>query len=444
MSAQDVRFLIENAEIVKPLQRFNLKPLAEINFSGGEEWLVRGLLPKHGVVLGYGASQSFKTFALLDLAICISTGISSWGDFEIDCPENAACVYIAAEGMGGIEKRISAIKMRREIEAAPFFLLNDRPALGKENDPDKLTLISEIKGLLGNSVSLVIIDTLSQCLGGGEENGAGMQAIIAAATDIAKSLNCVVVLVHHTGHQGKDPRGHSSALGNPDSLLLFENDGHLKSKVTVKKQKDGETGFSFGVELSEVALGTDKYGKSVTTLAVETIANSEPNRPQSKTLNSGQRFFMAQFEIALGNSQREIKPFPDGPKLVAVSKEAVREQFNAASAHKEDAAKRQAFNRALNSLVEASYLITREINGHAYLWKRRTDEASTSKNQNRDTVTPLKGGVTPVTQGPATRRDNVTSCHDVTPSERGIHPTTRSNNSPALEITYIGDGSVEL
>jgi len=444
MSEEAVQFQIESAEVFKASQRYDFKSLAEIDFTGEQEWLVHGLLPKKGVVLMYGASQSLKTFVALDLCIKIASGTSKWGEFEIDAQGKNACIYVAAEGMGGIEKRIAALKIRDNIKAAPFYLIADRPVLGKDIEPDKEDLIADIQSVVGQEVGVVVIDTLSQCLGGGEENGAGMQAIIAAATDISTYLDCIVILIHHTGHQGKDPRGHSSALGNPDTLLLLESDGNLKSKITIKKQKDGETGITIGVELSEVELGINKYGKSITTLVVSKVGTSAPSRTERSDLTASQRFFMKQFEIAFGDHRKEIKPFPDGPKVIAVSKDAVRDQFYAASAHMEDAAKRQAFKRAVNKLIEISYLITREVDGRPFFWKNRKEEDAPLPRRDRDNVTPLKGGVTHVTQPTVTEIDIVTQCHDVTSLQKESPPPSLISEPIILGLTYLEDGSVEL
>ena len=395
-------------------------------------------------MLAYGASQSFKTFFLLDLTTSIASNASYWGSFRIDNPDGRACVYVAAEGMAGVEKRIAAIKSQRKIRSSSFYLVKARPALGRDRESDKDELVSEIKLVTGNNVAVVVIDTLSQCLGGGEENGGGMQAIIGAATDIASALNCVVILVHHTGHQGKEPRGHSSTLGNTDALLFLENDGGLRSSVTIRKQKDGAPRLAFSVNLKEVELGRDKYNVAVKTLVVAEVGNKEIRRPQGKNLKKGEQTFMKQFDIALEDGSKEIRPFIDGPLVSAVLKDALRTQYFAANAHQEAATTRRNFNRALQDLVESGYLVSRDVEGGVYLWKSRNEEARHLQWLGRDNRDTLKGVVPSVPLIPETKRDIVPDC-PVVPPQTDPPPFSSWNTDPRIEcVVYRDDGSVLL
>lgn len=452
MTQQDVANLIDNAKpfeqvggeptpVVK-LKRFHLQHFDAIKPNLEEEWLVQDILPKNGVAIVYGASQSYKTFLLLDLTTSIASNASYWGSFRIDNPDGRACVYVAAEGMAGAEKRIAAIKSQRKIRSSSFYLVKARPALGRDRESDKDELVSEIKLETGNNVAVVVIDTLSQCLGGGEENGGGMQAIIGAATDIATALNCVVILVHHTGHQGKEPRGHSSALGNPDTLLLLENDGCLRSSVTIRKQKDGATGLAFSVNLKEVELGRDKYNEPVKTLVVAEVGNKEIRRPQGKNLKKGEQTFMKQFEIALRDGSKEIRPIADGPKVSAVLKDALKEKYFAANAHQEPATRRRNFDRTLQGLVESGYLASCDVEGAVYLWKSRNEEVRQLRGLGRDNRDTLKGVVPSVPLIPETKRDIVPDC-PVVPPQTDPPPFSSWNTDPRIEgVVYRDDGSV--
>ena len=221
MSDQDVTDLIKNAKNVvdealpdNGKQRFTFQSGTDIDFQPDDDlFLIEGVIPQKGVLIAYGPTQTYKSFIMLDMAASIAEADKQWGPFPIENQNSGKCIYVAAEGAGGIKKRLAGIKAHRENQLANLLLLSDRPILGLPKGGDTTELIAEMKAL--GKISMVVIDTLSQVLGGGDENGSGMQVVLAAATDISNELSCAVVLVHHTGHQGKDPSGHSSAMGNP-------------------------------------------------------------------------------------------------------------------------------------------------------------------------------------------------------------------------------------
>ena len=262
---------------------------------------------------------------------------------------------------------------------------------------------------------MVAIDTLAQVLGGGDENGSGMQATLAAATDISSELNCAVVLIHHPGHHGKDPRGHSSAMGNADTLLQFEDDGLLRSKVTVRKQKDEESGKTFCVDLKLQQLGRTKAGLLTTTLVVEKIADAPvKNHAQQKRLTPTQTDLMSAYRLAFSGKRETITLSESTSQVEAVSLKSLRTVFNSRNSHKSRNTRGQAFGRAINELISGGLLCSAEYQAEPYIYSRK-EEFSSSSGQDRDIRDTLKGVVTLVPPSPVTDLDNVTQCHSVTP-----------------------------
>jgi 5S rRNA maturation endonuclease (ribonuclease M5) len=85
---------------------FPLIAWKDIAFDLEEECRVEGVLPLVGLACLYGGPGSGKTFILLDLFARMARG-GFWGGREVkQCP----VVYIAAEGSGGIKKRIVGLK----------------------------------------------------------------------------------------------------------------------------------------------------------------------------------------------------------------------------------------------------------------------------------------------------------------------------------------------
>jgi hypothetical protein len=66
----------------------------EITFAGGEESLIKRVLPRRGVAVVYGKPASFKSFVVGHMALCVALGWVWAGRHVYQAP----VVYIAAEG----------------------------------------------------------------------------------------------------------------------------------------------------------------------------------------------------------------------------------------------------------------------------------------------------------------------------------------------------------
>jgi RecA-family ATPase len=155
----------------------------------------RGAFTAHWSWGLYGGPGSVKSFILIDLFARMSTG-GLWGGRDVDpCP----VVYVAAEGAGGIKKRIEALKVVRAEKGlpadVPFYLTSVAPNLGTgDGDCKELIACIEATGIRPGAIA---IDTTSQSIGGADENGAGMAQLVVNATAIINHFGSLVVLVHH-------------------------------------------------------------------------------------------------------------------------------------------------------------------------------------------------------------------------------------------------------
>jgi hypothetical protein len=265
---------------------FPLVAWKDIAFDLEEECRVERVLPLVGIGCLYGGPGSVKTFILLDLFARMARG-GFWGGREVkQCP----VVYIAAEGGNGIKKRIAGMKKvaaEKGLPAdIPFHLIMVAPNLGAGNgDCKKLIADTEATGAHPRAIA---IDTTTQALGGADENGAGMDALVVNATALAVHFQCLVVLVHHTPVSDDDRlRGKGSLLGGLDvSIISKREKGSLVATLTVKKMRDEDETQSFAVNLARVVLGHTGKGREVSTLVVETV---EPSAESDKKPKSGKK-----------------------------------------------------------------------------------------------------------------------------------------------------------
>ena len=284
-----------------PIIRFaNIEPVLD------GLWIVKGLLPAGGLTAVYGASQSGKSFLLLDALLHVAAG-GEWAGRKI---QQCRVLYIAAEGQRGFMNRVVAARTRKELpEGTPFDLIVKVPNFGTSRD-DANILIAEIKAEYGDDLPGVIgIDTLSQTMCGANENSPeGMGMFLANAKTIAEALNCTVIITHHTGKDAeKGERGHSSLPANIDARWLVERCGST-SRVTLKKQRDGQDSLQWRFRLNKEIVGYDEDNYEVTSCTVEIVEAPAALVPQteaaaaSKQHLRGEREFDAAFDEALLNN----------------------------------------------------------------------------------------------------------------------------------------------
>jgi AAA domain len=200
--------------------KFKLVPFREIRFTAGDEWRIKRVIPRQGVAVLIGSPKAFKSFIALNISFHIALGWDWAGRKTLQ----GAAIYIAAENVGGTRKRkagFEAANFEDLPDEVPFYLIETAPNLGIEKH-DRAALITSIEAV-GVRPGIIVIDTLAQSLGGGEENNAGMVTFVANATALAAHFKTCVLIVHHVGlSDDRRSRGHTSLPGGADAMLLTE------------------------------------------------------------------------------------------------------------------------------------------------------------------------------------------------------------------------------
>lgn len=200
------------------------------------QWLIEGIMLVGTLVGLIGKPGSWKTFLALDWALSIATGELWNGRALLRGP----VVYIAAEGANGIRKRVRAWCQFHGLDPAEvldkriFVIDHPVPFLDATHVE---VLIQTIRDRVPG-VALVVVDTLARCFVGGEENSAGEMGMFVDALDSIKSATgSTVLVVHHRGRTGENPRGSSAFDAALDTVVDSTASGTAVS-VTCLKQKD--------------------------------------------------------------------------------------------------------------------------------------------------------------------------------------------------------------
>jgi hypothetical protein len=223
--------------------------------------LVRDLLDLGAMSVVYGQSNVGKTFVVVDLAFHIAAGMS-WAGHEVT---QSKVLYIAAEGGLGIKKRLAALQQRHPGVAEDNFILMPVGVDLRTAGGDTQAVIDTMRSL-GGDFGLVVVDTLSRTLAGGDENGpTDMGAFITRTDSIRAASGAHMLIVHHSGKNlTKGARGHSSLRAATDTEIELE-DGAIK----VTKQRDLECGPGYEFQLHGCVIGLDPDGAPVKSATVK-------------------------------------------------------------------------------------------------------------------------------------------------------------------------------
>ena len=225
-------------------------------------WLVKHVIPADSIGMLFGGSGTFKSFIALDAALHVAHGLPFMGRLTMKGP----VIYIAAEGGAGLWQRINAWHRSRGLKPADAALYVVPVALDLTADAWRVVEAAQLAGV---APLMVVVDTLSQTYSGEENSANEMAAYLRELGSRFRALwACVVLLIHHSGHQATErPRGSSAIRSNVDFLLgVHRDEREMLATVGCSKQKDGELFDDALFALSVYELGHDDDGDKVTSL----------------------------------------------------------------------------------------------------------------------------------------------------------------------------------
>ena len=240
-------------------------------------FLVDGVLEEGGSAVLYGPSGLGKSFVGLDIAASVSCGVP-WLGRPV---RQGAVIFVAAEGAGGLNDRLSAWKTKHEVDwLSDLYIVRDAVNLMIVQDAVELIYMVETVRPV-----LVIFDTYARCMVGGDEISAKDTGRVISNLDrIRRETGAATLSIHHTDKSGKTERGSGALRAAVDTMIELEKP---KSGLvlTCSKQRNVEPFAPINIQLVKVGDALVPEIRSQAVTADEAVAQSPYRADIESTLS---------------------------------------------------------------------------------------------------------------------------------------------------------------
>ena len=238
------------------------------------KWLIKGWLPEEGLVMVYGASNSGKTFAVLDMLLTMSTGRQEWQERKA---KEVSCLYLCGEGKAGLRGRVAVWVQEHHGTSTGRFGVSSGPK--QLNEPADLAYVSEQIRLSGLNPKVIAIDTLNRFFSGNENKADEIGGFLGALSELQAETHALIILIHHTGvseEAQNRARGSSAIRGAVDVEIHVENENGCIT-LTQTKQRDAEVQEPIHLRLvsREIEGWFDEDGEPVRSAVLESLKEEE-------------------------------------------------------------------------------------------------------------------------------------------------------------------------
>jgi hypothetical protein len=332
--------------------RIRLIAFDDIQLGTQRRYLVKGLIPRTGLIIVWGPPKSGKSFWTFDMMMHVALD----RDYRSRRVHHGAVVYCAFEGQTGFEARCAAFRQRllaEDRKPVPFFL--EPVTLDLVRDASELA--SVIRLTLGDTKPVaIVLDTLNRSLRGSESSDEDMADYVRAADTLREAFECAIIIVHHCGIDGTRPRGHTSLTGAADAQLSVRRDAADNIVVMVEYAKDGLQGGSVVSRLEVVEVGTDEDGEAITSCVVIPAEAVDANASKPPRMSKAATIALRALTEAIaecGEAAPASNHVPEAARVVALDRWRDYAYQRGVSTSDEPRARQLAFKRASEHLIAA-------------------------------------------------------------------------------------------
>jgi hypothetical protein len=363
------------------------------------DWLVADMLPEIGVALVSGQWGTYKTFVALDLVGAVMT-MTSFAGRTVN--RQGGTLWLAAEGQAQVRVRLDGLAQEKvakaehgdsvkpiDSEHMPFVWRMSSPPLSDNEARGLLRQLiavaaKEMRERFDLELAIVVIDALTSAANFKDANDASeTQRVFGMLASLAAEFGLLIVVIDHFGKKAETGTRNSSVKEDAaDAVLALLGDKDVAGKVTnprmaIRKTRGAPAGDEIAIKPRLVELGQREDGKPITTLVIDWGAADSADDFIAAARDLSQRrsppeslvTFLRALDEAIGSSGKKMHPRLDGPEIVAVDRDLVRNEFHNAYPAENRKTKDQAFRRCENKALAQGFVGHREVGGVSFLWR---------------------------------------------------------------------------
>jgi len=209
------------------------------------EWVADRLIARAGITFLVARPGAGKSLLAYYIVACVLTGSPIFGSLAVT---QGAVAYIDLDGRKSIARMRAVAALHGigledgEIAALPLYIGAQRSSADLRDPIVLRTVLDELATI--PDLVLVVLDTFSDLHHGKEGSPDDMTDTVAGAVEIATTLNCGVLIIHHArkngGNELEDVRGASSIVAKADAVFILKTereDDDNPGKLTMFQRK---------------------------------------------------------------------------------------------------------------------------------------------------------------------------------------------------------------
>jgi hypothetical protein len=283
-----------------------------------KEWLAEKFLGGAEISCWYGEPGCGKSVGVEDFGLHVAAGMP-WLGRRV---KQGAVLYIALERAALVERRAIAFKIKHDAHGLPFAITKGVHDFRDKKTADiVLQMVAELERVTGQKLVLIIIDTISRALCGGDENSPkDMGALVTTfgrIQDVATEAH--LALTHHVPHGADRMRGHGLLYGAIDTSIHVVKGEGVRS-ATVIKANDADEGEHVAFTLESVTVCAVEG--TITTAPVVVAAEGDVEQAQrGKRLGPGATLALQLLEKAIAETDK-VPPERKLPRTTHIPRDA--------------------------------------------------------------------------------------------------------------------------
>lgn len=231
----DTKFEALKKEIAaeRPYKVISLDALLETNFPE-TNWIIEKLIPREGITILSGAPSSFKTWLILQMALCISNGEKFIDKFESS--QGGVLIVDEENHPRLVKERMQSLGAKNGL---PIYILSRTNfIITDEKQREQL-----LKACDEHGITTIFFDSLVR-INTADENSATQMAGVFRAISALCSTGKTVILTHHERKESfmkssaqSRLRGSSDILAAVDSHISVKRSKDDRSRIVVEQSK---------------------------------------------------------------------------------------------------------------------------------------------------------------------------------------------------------------